>query len=85
MFQELFRKCFIFHINNNSKFIKTMLAEYLEYKRCDDKVKALELICVESSKRIFEKDLQKCRCNEKSRKRAKGCISIVHKNNSFYF
>lgn len=80
-----FLESFMCHINNNNIFIKTMLAEYFEYKRCDDKVKALELICVESAKKIFEKDLQNCKCNEKSMKRIKGCISLVHKNNNFYF
>lgn len=62
-----------------------MLAEYIEYKRCDDKVKELELICVETSKRILKEDLEKCTCCEKSKRKNKKCISIVHKNNSFYF
>lgn len=62
-----------------------MLAEYLEYKRCDDNVKALELICIESAKRILKEDLKKCICSEKSRKNKKGCISIVHKNSCFNF
>ena len=62
-----------------------MIAEYLEYRIFDEKVKALEIVCIEAAKNILKEDLQKCVCKENVKRKKKKCKSIVHKHSSFYF